>query len=86
MYIFIVVVLVLGKVFLVGGYLVFDCVYIGLVFGFSVRINVIVGEIYFGFGVQVIEIVVDSLQFLDVQWWYGYYCVGEDGGILVMQL
>lgn len=75
-----------GKVLLAGGYLVLDRAYTGLVFGLSARINVIAGEIHSSPGVQVTEIVVDSPQFLDAQWRYGYHRAGEDGGISATQL
>ncbi|KAK0391009.1 hypothetical protein NLU13_0511 [Sarocladium strictum] len=75
-----------GKVLLAGGYLVLDRAYTGLVFGLSARINVIAGEIHSSPGVQVSEIVVDSPQFLDAQWRYGYHRAGEGGGISVTQL
>ncbi|KAK7218614.1 hypothetical protein V2G26_006617 [Clonostachys chloroleuca] len=75
-----------GKVLLAGGYLVLDRQYTGLVFGLSARINVISGEIHTGPGVQLNEIVVDSPQFQDAQWRYGYHLAPEDGGIKVTQL
>jgi phosphomevalonate kinase len=75
-----------GKVFLAGGYLVLDQAYTALVFGLTARINVIAAEIHTGPGVQLAEIVVDSPQFLDAQWRYGYHQAPENGGILVTQL
>jgi phosphomevalonate kinase len=75
-----------GKVLFTGGYLVLDRRYTGLVFGLSARINVISGEIHTGPGVQLNEIVVDSPQFLDARWRYGYHLAPEDGGIKVTQL
>ncbi|KAK2591983.1 phosphomevalonate kinase [Conoideocrella luteorostrata] len=75
-----------GKVLLAGGYLVLDRKHSGLVFGLSARINVIAGEIHTGPGVQLNEIVVDSPQFLDAQWRYGYHMAPEGGGIKVTQL
>ncbi|VUC19945.1 unnamed protein product [Clonostachys rosea] len=75
-----------GKVLLAGGYLVLDRQYTGLVFGLSARINVISGEIHTGPGVQLNEIVVDSPQFQNAQWRYGYHLAPEDGGIKVTQL
>lgn len=75
-----------GKVLLAGGYLVLDRAYTGLVFGLSARINVIAAEIHSSAGVQLTEIVVDSPQFVNAQWRYGYHRSPEDGGILVTQL
>ncbi|KAI8632005.1 ribosomal protein S5 domain 2-type protein [Xylariaceae sp. FL1651] len=75
-----------GKVLLAGGYLVLDNEYSGLVFGLSARINVIAREIKTSQGVQLSEIVVDSPQFLEAQWRYGYHLAPEDGGIKVTQL
>ncbi|TQV98692.1 hypothetical protein V2A60_007599 [Cordyceps javanica] len=75
-----------GKVLLAGGYLVLDRKYTGLVFGLSARINVIAGQIHSSAGVQLNEIVVDSPQFLEAQWRYGYHLAPEGGGIKVTQL
>lgn len=75
-----------GKVLLAGGYLVLDRKHSGLVFGLSARINVIAGEIHTSPGVQLNEIVVDSPQFLEAQWRYGYHLAPEGGGIKVTQL
>jgi len=75
-----------GKVLLAGGYLVLDRQYTGLVFGLSARINVVAAEIHTGPGVQLSEIVVDSPQFVDAQWRYGYHRAPEGGGIKVTQL
>ncbi|KAI2472455.1 Phosphomevalonate kinase [Annulohypoxylon bovei var. microspora] len=75
-----------GKVLLAGGYLVLDRQYTGLVFGLSARINVAAQEIKTIKGVQLSEIVVDSPQFLEAQWRYGYHLAPEDGGIKVTQL
>lgn len=75
-----------GKVLLAGGYLVLDRQYTGFVFGLSARINIIAGEIRTGPGVQLTEIVVDSPQFLEAQWRYGYHLAEEGGGIKVTQL
>lgn len=75
-----------GKVFLAGGYLALDRQYTALVFGLSARINVIASEIHTGTGVQLNEIVVDSPQFLDAQWRYGYHRAPDGGGIKVTQL
>lgn len=75
-----------GKVLLAGGYLVLDRAYTGLVFGLSARINVIARPIETSPGVQLNEIVVDSPQFLNAQWTYGYHLTDADGGIQVTQL
>ncbi|CAK7209796.1 phosphomevalonate kinase [Sporothrix curviconia] len=75
-----------GKVLLAGGYLVLDRAYTGLVFGLSARINVIAQTIETSPGVQLNEIVVDSPQFLEAQWTYGYHLADQDGGIQVTQL
>ncbi|PHH84130.1 hypothetical protein CDD83_2432 [Cordyceps sp. RAO-2017] len=75
-----------GKVLLAGGYLVLDRRYSGLVFGLSARINVVAGEIHTSEGVQLSEIVVDSPQFVEAQWRYGYHLAPDGGGIKVTQL
>jgi phosphomevalonate kinase len=75
-----------GKVLLAGGYLVLDRSHTALVFGLSARINVIATEIHTSPGVQLTEIIVESPQFLDAQWRYGYHLSDEDGGITVTQL
>ena len=75
-----------GKVLLAGGYLVLDRAYSGLVFGLSARINVIAQEIHTSEGVHLTEIVVESPQFLEAQWRYGYHLADQDGGIKVTQL
>lgn len=75
-----------GKVMLAGGYLVLDRAYTGLVFGLSARINVVAQEIHTSPGVHLTEIVVESPQFLDAQWRYGYHLADHDGGIKVTQL
>ncbi|CAK7205857.1 phosphomevalonate kinase [Sporothrix eucalyptigena] len=75
-----------GKVLLAGGYLVLDRAYTGLVFGLSARINVIAQKIETSPGVQLNEIVVESPQFLEAQWTYGYHLADRDGGIQVTQL
>ncbi len=75
-----------GKVLLAGGYLVLDRAYTGLVFGLSARINVIAQAIKTIPGVQLNEMVVDSPQFLEAEWTYGYHLADEDGGIQVTQL
>ncbi|KAI1261078.1 ribosomal protein S5 domain 2-type protein [Xylariaceae sp. FL1019] len=75
-----------GKVLLAGGYLALDKDYCALVFGLSARINVVAQEIKTSQGVQLSEIVVDSPQFLEAQWRYGYRLAPDDGGIKVTQL
>ncbi|KAG6026077.1 hypothetical protein E4U41_001357, partial [Claviceps citrina] len=75
-----------GKVLLAGGYLVLDRQHSGLVFGLSARISVVASEIRTGPGVQLSEIVVESPQFLQAQWRYGYRLAPEGGGIAVTQL
>lgn len=75
-----------GKVLLAGGYLVLDRQHSGFVFGLSARINVVAGEIKTTAGVQLTEIVVDSPQFLEAQWRYGYRLAEAGGGIKVTQL
>ena len=75
-----------GKVLFAGGYLVLDRNYTGIVFGLSARINAIAAKIHTVQGVQLTEIVVDSPQFLDAHWRYGYHLAPEGGGIQVTQL
>ncbi|KAI1775729.1 Phosphomevalonate kinase [Hypoxylon cercidicola] len=75
-----------GKVLLAGGYLVLDRQYTGLVFGLSARINVIAQEIQTIQGVQLSEIIVESPQFLEAQWRYGYHLAPGNGGIKLTQL
>ncbi|KAH7354947.1 phosphomevalonate kinase-like protein [Rhexocercosporidium sp. MPI-PUGE-AT-0058] len=75
-----------GKVLLAGGYLVLDRAYTGLVFGLSARIHVIVHDIETSSGVELSEIVVQSPQFRDATWNYGYHLVKDRGGVEVTQL
>lgn len=75
-----------GKVLLAGGYLVLDRGYTGLVFGLSARINVIAAPITTEPGVQLAEVVVESPQFIDATWRYGFRLAEQDGGITVTQL
>ncbi|KAI8231566.1 Phosphomevalonate kinase [Colletotrichum sp. SAR 10_99] len=75
-----------GKVLLAGGYLVLDRAYTGLVFGLSARVNVVAAEIHTSPGVHLTEIIVESPQFLDATWRYGFHLAPEDGGITVTQL
>lgn len=75
-----------GKVLLAGGYLVLDRKYTGLVFGLSARINVIAVSTQTESEALLNEIVVESPQFLDAQWKYGYQNASEGGGIKVTQV
>ncbi|KAG0652778.1 putative phosphomevalonate kinase [Hyphodiscus hymeniophilus] len=75
-----------GKVFLAGGYLVLDRAYTALVFGLSARVHVLVTDIDTSSGVQLSEIVVQSPQFRDATWNYGYHLAPESGGVDVTQL
>ncbi|KAH8787507.1 phosphomevalonate kinase-like protein [Hyaloscypha sp. PMI_1271] len=75
-----------GKVFLAGGYLVLDRAYTALVFGLSARIHILVKDIESSSGVQLSEIVVQSPQFRDATWTYGYHLAEDQGGIQVTQL
>ncbi|KAH9883799.1 ribosomal protein S5 domain 2-type protein [Xylariomycetidae sp. FL2044] len=75
-----------GKVLLAGGYLVLDREYTALVFGLSARISAVAQEIKTSQGVQLTEIVVDSPQFLEAQWRFGYHLAPDQGGIKVTQL
>jgi len=75
-----------GKMLLAGGYLVLDRAHTGLVFGLSARINVIAQEISTSQGVQLTEIVVESPQFVDARWRYGYHLADDDGGIKITEL
>ncbi|KAL2127368.1 hypothetical protein VTI74DRAFT_10840 [Chaetomium olivicolor] len=75
-----------GKVLLAGGYIVLDRKHSGLVFGLSARIHVLAQEIPTSEGVHLSEIVVQSPQFLNATWRYGYHLVENGGGIKVTQL
>jgi len=75
-----------GKVFLAGGYLVLDRAYTALVFGLSARIHVLVKDIDTSSGVELSEILVQSPQFRDASWNYGYHLTGNQGGVEVTQL
>ena len=75
-----------GKVFLAGGYLVLERTYTALVFGLSARIHILVQDINTSSGVELSEIVVQSPQFRDALWNYGYTLAGEQGGVEVTQL
>ena len=75
-----------GKVLLAGGYLVLDRAYTGLVFGLNARIHVVVRPIDTKSGVVLNEIVVNSPQFENAVWEYGYRQSENEGGIRVVQL
>jgi len=75
-----------GKVLLAGGYLVLDRAYTALVFGLSARIHILVRDIETSSGVELSEIVVQSPQFRDATWNYGYHLAEGQGGIQVIQL
>lgn len=61
-----------GKVLLAGGYLVLDRAYTALVFGLSARIHVVAQDSRSSSGVVLSEIDVESPQFKDAIWHYGY--------------
>ncbi|KAL2267805.1 hypothetical protein VTJ83DRAFT_5082 [Remersonia thermophila] len=75
-----------GKVLLAGGYIVLDRKHSGLVFGLSARIHVLAQKIPTSAGVHLSEIVVQSPQFLNANWRYGYRLAPDGGGIKVTQL
>lgn len=75
-----------GKVLLAGGYLVLDRKYNGLVFGLDARIHVSVKPFKSLSGVVFSEILVNSPQFKDAVWEYGYRMAEKDGGMQVTQL
>lgn len=75
-----------GKVLLAGGYLALDRQYTGLVFGLDARIHVLIQNIPTSNGIVLNEITVNSPQFLDAVWVYGYRLAERDGGIEVTQL
>jgi len=75
-----------GKVLLTGGYLVLDRKYTGLVFGLDARIHVHVKPVVTSPGVVFSEITVQSPQFLDAVWEYGYRMAGTNSGVHITQL
>jgi hypothetical protein len=75
-----------GKVLLAGGYLVLDRAYTALVFGLSARIHILAKDIETSSGIELSEIVVQSPQFRDATWTYGYHLAEGQGGIQVTQL
>ena len=75
-----------GKVLLAGGYLVLDRKYNGLVFGLDARIHVSVSPVESTSGVSFSEITVESPQFREAVWRYGYRVCEDDGGVKVTAL
>lgn len=75
-----------GKVLLAGGYLVLDREFTGLVFGLSARIHVCIRPLKTTSGVSLEEITVQSPQFREAGWEYGYRLAEGNGGIEVTQL
>ena len=75
-----------GKVFLAGGYLVLDRKYTALVFGLDARIHVCIEPIRTKSGVTLSEIIVQSPQFREARWEYGYRVMEADAGVGVTQL
>lgn len=75
-----------AKVLVAGGYLVLDRNYTGLVFGLDARIHTVVEPIKTKSGVTISEIVVNSPQFREAIWEYGYRLQSDNGGIAVTQL
>jgi phosphomevalonate kinase len=75
-----------GKVFLAGGYLVLDRAYTALVFGLSARIHVVAQDVDTNSDKALSEIVVESPQFRDAIWRYGYAFSEATGSIGVSQL
>lgn len=75
-----------GKVFLAGGYLVLDRAHTALVFGLDARIHVVVQPIKTRNGVVLNHIEVNSPQFQDAVWEYGYRIKENGGGVQITQL
>jgi phosphomevalonate kinase len=75
-----------GKILLAGGYLVLDRAYTALVFGLDARIHVFIEPIRTKSGVTLCEIIVNSPQFREASWEYGYRLTEVGGGIGVTQL
>ena len=63
-----------------------DRAYTALVFGLSARIHVLVDDIDSSTGIVLSEIVVQSPQFRDAIWRYGYHLTADQGGVNVTQL
>lgn len=74
-----------GKVLLAGGFLVLEREHTGLVFGLDARIHVHVQELETGEGVSLQEVIVQSPQFRDATWRYGYNAATHHGGICATQ-
>jgi phosphomevalonate kinase len=75
-----------GKVLLAGGYLVLDRDFTGLVFGLDARIHVNIQPLKTAPGVSLEEIVVQSPQFKEARWAYGYRVTENHGGMQVTPL
>lgn len=75
-----------GKVLLAGGYLVLDRRHTGLVFALSARVTAVARDLATPAASELTEIVVESPQFRNATWRYGYRLVEEDGGIQVTGL
>ncbi len=75
-----------GKVLLAGGYLVLDRAYTALVFGLSARIHVVLRDVGSASDQVASEVVVESPQFRDAIWRYGYAFSEATGGVGVSQL
>lgn len=75
-----------GKVLLTGGFLVLDRKHTGLVFGLDARIHVHIKPLRTSPGVTLQEIIVQSPQFRQATWRYGFSTAPHDGGINVTQL
>jgi phosphomevalonate kinase len=75
-----------GKVLLAGGYLVLDRAYTALVFSLGARIHVAAQGVESGNGKALSEIVVESPQFRDALWKYGYQFTETASSVRVIQL
>lgn len=75
-----------GKVLLAGGYLVLDRAYTALVFGLSARVHVVAQDVDSTSGNAPSEITVESPQFRDALWRYGYTFPEATGSVRVTQL
>jgi phosphomevalonate kinase len=75
-----------GKVLLAGGYLVLDRAYTGLVFGLSARIHVVARHVDSSSGDVLEKFVVESPQFRDAIWKYGYELTGTKDCIGIVQV
>ena len=72
-----------GKVLLAGGYLVTDRAHTGLVLGLSARIHVYVRALEASDDGQPKKVVVQSPQFRDSEWRYGYRVLEDNKGVEV---